>query len=79
MLRGLLYGEQEHDYLEEMSLNDRFIDTVSVAQSVNSTYSVNQVIAGGFDARTNLQVMSFYFVESFTDLFVLYQECAKMM
>lgn len=47
---------QEHDYLEEMGAGDRMVDTVSVDQAVNSTYSINQVLAGGFDARSNVQV-----------------------
>lgn len=39
-----------------MGDDDRFVDTVSVSQTTNSTYSINQVLAGGFDARANLQV-----------------------
>lgn len=47
---------QVHDYLEELGDADRIVDTISVDQTANSTYSINQVIAGGFDARANLQV-----------------------
>ncbi|CAM9749930.1 unnamed protein product [Pylaiella littoralis] len=45
-----------HDYAEEMSASDRLVDTVSVDQHVNSTYSVNQVLSGAFDARANFQI-----------------------
>lgn len=46
----------EHDYMEEMQGADRMVDTISVEQTANSTYSINQVLAGGFDARANLQI-----------------------
>lgn len=46
-----------HDYAEEMSASDRLVDTVSVDQTTNSTYSVNQVLSGAFDARANFQVI----------------------
>ncbi|CAM9734804.1 unnamed protein product, partial [Laminaria digitata] len=46
----------EHDYMEEMQAADRMVDTVSVEQTANSTYSINQVLAGGFDTRANLQI-----------------------
>ena len=42
--------------MEEMQGADRMVDTISVEQTGNSTYSINQVLAGGFDARANLQV-----------------------
>ncbi|CAM9905294.1 unnamed protein product [Ectocarpus sp. 4 AP-2014] len=45
-----------HDYAEEMSASDRLVDTVSVDQTTNSTYSVNQVLSGAFDARANFQI-----------------------
>ena len=32
------------------------VDTISVDQTVNSTYSMNQVLLGGFDTRANVQV-----------------------
>ena len=40
-----------------MSASDRLVDTVSVDQTTNSTYSVNQVLSGAFDARANFQVV----------------------
>lgn len=39
-----------------MSASDRLVDTVSVDQTTNSTYSVNQVLTGAFDSRSNFQV-----------------------
>ena len=42
--------------MEELQGADRMVDTISVEQTANSTYSINQVLAGGFDARANLQV-----------------------
>lgn len=48
--------KQTHDYAEEMSSSDRLVDTVSVDQTTNSTYSVNQVLSGAFDSRSNFQV-----------------------
>lgn len=42
--------------MEELGAADRMVDTISVDQTANSTYSINQVLAGGFDARSNLQV-----------------------
>ena len=47
---------QEHDYMEELQAADRMVDTISVEQTANSTYSINQVLAGGFDTRANVQV-----------------------
>eukprot|EP00752_Nemacystus_decipiens_P011214 g9965.t1 len=45
-----------HDYAEEMSASDRLVDTVSVDQTTNSTYSVNQILSGAFDSRSNFQI-----------------------
>lgn len=42
--------------MEELGEADRMVDTISVEQTGNSTYSINQIIAGGFDARMNIQV-----------------------
>lgn len=39
-----------------MSASDRLVDTVSVDQTTNSTYSVNQILTGAFDSRSNFQV-----------------------